>query len=71
MNPYNLVVFDRPKNLNAESPSKNCVSGTTLVPASRLNHPLLGISLLQKSFRRQTRTGNIKEEIVPLRVEAL
>jgi len=43
MNPYNLVVLDKPKNLNAESPSKNCVSGTTLAPASRLNHPLLGI----------------------------
>jgi len=38
--PYSLCVLVRPKNENAESPSKNCVSGTTLVADSRLNHPL-------------------------------
>ena len=41
-NPYNLVVFDRFRNLNAESPSKKDVSGITPPPASRLNHPLPG-----------------------------
>ena len=39
MNPYNRVVLDNPRDLNAESPSKNCVSGMTLVADSRFNHP--------------------------------
>jgi len=41
MKPYKRVVFDKLRNLKAESPSKNDVSGTILLepPASRLNHP--------------------------------
>jgi hypothetical protein len=50
INPYNLVVFDSFKNLNAESPSKKCVSGTRLAPASRLSHPLLAISVFKVLF---------------------
>lgn len=38
--PYNRCVRVRPRNLNAESPSKNCVSGMTPPAASRLNQPL-------------------------------
>lgn len=40
MNPYNRCVLVRPRKLNAESPSKNCVSGMTPPAASRLNQPL-------------------------------
>ena len=40
INPYNLCILVKPKNLNAESPSKNCVSGIALVADSRLSHPL-------------------------------
>jgi len=43
INPYNLVVRDSPRNLNAESPSKNCVSGTPMPADSRLSQPLLAI----------------------------
>jgi len=85
MNPYNLVVLDKPKNLNAESPSKNCVSGTTLAPASRLNHPLLGIVVAshkhtrthtqtQKSLRITAERGNCFQEKgqrkTPLRIRS-
>lgn len=44
MNPYNLCVLDNPRKLNAESPSKNCVSGMTPPAASRLNQPLLAMA---------------------------
>ena len=40
MKPYNLVVLDKPRNLKAESPSKNCVSGIVPPAVSRLNQPL-------------------------------
>jgi hypothetical protein len=43
MNPYNLCVLDSARNLNAESPSKNCVSGMAPFADSRLNQPLLAI----------------------------
>lgn len=43
MKPYNRWVLDSPRNLNAESPSKNWVSGIAPLAASRLNQPLLAI----------------------------
>lgn len=47
MNPYNRVVLLRlnPSFLNADSPSKNWLSGTIPAAASRLNHPLFDILL--------------------------
>ena len=41
--PYSLCVLVKPRNENADSPSKNWVSGITPLAASRLNHPLPGI----------------------------
>ena len=38
-NPYSLCVRERLRNLKAESPSKNCVSGMVPATVSRLNHP--------------------------------
>lgn len=46
MNPYNRCVLVRPRKLNAESPSKNCVSGMTPPAASRLNQPLEEVILV-------------------------
>lgn len=43
--PYSRCVRDNPRNLKAESPSKNCVSGSAPVAASRLNHPLEAIAV--------------------------
>ena len=43
-NPYNRCIRVKPKNLNAESPSKNWDSGIAPLAASRLNHPLEAIS---------------------------
>jgi len=42
-NPYSLCVLVKPRDENADSPSKNWVSGITPLAASRLNHPLPGI----------------------------
>jgi hypothetical protein len=42
--PYNLCVLVKPRNENADSPSKNWVSGITPLAASKLNHPLPGIA---------------------------
>lgn len=39
-NPYSLCVRESSRNLKAESPSKNCVSGMVPATESRLNHPL-------------------------------
>lgn len=41
--PYSLCVLVKPRDANADSPSKNWVSGITPLAASKLNHPLLGI----------------------------
>ena len=42
----------KPRKLNAESPSKNCVSGMVPPIDSRLNQPLLDI-LEQRNYRKQ------------------
>ena len=42
-NPYSLCVLVKPRNENADSPSKNWVSGITPLASSRLSHPLPGI----------------------------
>ena len=41
--PYSLCVLVKPRNENADSPSKNWLSGITPLAASKLNHPLPGI----------------------------
>jgi len=53
--PYNLCVLVRPRNENADSPSKNWVSGITPLADSRLNHPLPGIVNFDQALNSENR----------------
>ena len=47
-NPYNLCFLVNPRNLNADSPSKNWVSGIALPADSRFSHPFEAISVFDR-----------------------